>query len=166
MCERWETRKTGQTYLVVVSCFTEAGFSAVSDASRPRNRYDGGRKFEPRDGYKMNDRRRLPFLLAAILAVALLVAPFFARRYAQRQEEQKQNWPWMNTMLSPDERANMVLKEMTLDEKIGLVRGNGMPGWRDPYPTAHLGNGGAGFVLGVPHMACATAETMGGTRRR
>ncbi len=102
---------------------------------------------------KMKERRRLPFLLAAILAVSLIVAPFFARRYAQRQEGgQKQSWPWMNTMLSPDERANLVLKEMTLDEKIGLVHGNGMPGWRDPYPTAHLGNGGAGFVLGVPRL--------------
>ena len=101
---------------------------------------------------KMKQRRRLPFLLAAILAFSVIVGPHFARRYAQRQQEQKQNWPWMNTMLSPDERANMVLKEMTLDEKISLVHGNGMPGWRDPYPTAHLGNGGAGFVLGVPRL--------------
>ena len=101
---------------------------------------------------KMKQRRRLPFLLAAILAFSVIVGPHFARRYAQRQQEQKQNWPWMNTMLSPDERANLVLKEMTLDEKISLVHGNGMPGWRDPYPTAHLGNGGAGFVLGVPRL--------------
>jgi beta-glucosidase len=102
---------------------------------------------------KMNKRRRLPLLLAAILAVSVIVAPIFARRYAQRQEgEQKQNWPWMNTMLSPDARANLVLKEMTLDEKIDLMHGNGMPGWRKPYPTAHMGNGGAGFVLGVPRL--------------
>ena len=100
----------------------------------------------------MRDRRRLPILLAAILAVSVIVGPFFARRFAQRQAEEKHNWPWMNTMLSPDERANLVLKELTLDEKIGLVHGNGMPGWRDPYPTAHLGNGGAGFVLGVPRL--------------
>jgi beta-glucosidase len=101
----------------------------------------------------MKQRRRLPFLLAAILAVSVIAGPHFARRYAQRQQgEQKQNWPWMNTMLSPDERANLVLKEMTLDEKIDLVHGNGMPGWRKPYPTAHLGNGGAGFVLGVPRL--------------
>jgi beta-glucosidase len=100
----------------------------------------------------MKDRRRLPFLLAAVLAVSVIVAPFFARRYAQRQQEQKQNWPWMNTMLSPDERADLVMKEMTLDEKMDLVHGNGMPGWRKPYPTAALGNGGAGFVLGVPRL--------------
>ncbi len=100
----------------------------------------------------MIERCRLPFLLAAILAVSVVVGPFFARSFAQGQAEEKHNWPWMNTMLSPDERANLVLKEMTLDEKIGLMHGNGMPGWRDPYPTAHLGNGGAGFVLGVPRL--------------
>src|SRR5258708_2289239 len=100
----------------------------------------------------MIERCRLPFLLAAILAVSVVVGPFFARGFAQGQAEEKHNWPWMNTMLSPDERANLVLKEMTLDEKIGLMHGNGMPGWRDPYPTAHLGNGGAGFVLGVPRL--------------
>ena len=78
----------------------------------------------------MKLHRRLPILIAAILVVSVIVGPFFTRRYAQKQQEQKQNWPWMNTMLSPDERANLVLKEMTLDEKIGLVHGNGMPGWR------------------------------------
>jgi beta-glucosidase len=101
---------------------------------------------------KMKQRRRLPFLLAAVLAVSVIAGPFFVRRYAQKQQEQKQNWPWMNTMLSPDERADLVLKEMTLDEKIGLAHGNGMPGWRAPYPTAAMGNGGAGFVLGVPRL--------------
>jgi beta-glucosidase len=102
---------------------------------------------------KMNKGRRLPFLLTAILAVSVIMAPNLARFHSHGQEEgQKQNRPWMNTMLSPDERAELVLKEMTLDEKIGLVHGNGMPGWRDPYPTAHMGNGGAGFVLGVPRL--------------
>jgi beta-glucosidase len=102
---------------------------------------------------KMNKGRRLPYLLAAILAVSVIVGPNLARFHSHGQEDgQKQNWPWMNTMLSPDERADLVLKEMTLDEKIDLVHGNGMPGWRKPYPTAHLGNGGAGFVLGVPRL--------------
>ena len=42
--------------------------------------------------------------------------------------------PWMNKALSPEERADMVLKEMTLDEKIELLHGNGMPGWGTPEP--------------------------------
>ena len=102
---------------------------------------------------KMNQRRRLPFLLTAILAVSVIVAPKFERFRAHGQEnEEKQNRPWMNTSLSPDERADLVLKEMTLDEKIDLVHGNGMPGWGKPRPNAYLGNGGAGFVLGVPRL--------------
>jgi beta-glucosidase len=59
---------------------------------------------------------------------------------------------WMNKTLSPDERADLVLKELTLDEKIGLIHGEGMPGWGKPKPNYYLGNGGAGFVLGVPRL--------------
>jgi beta-glucosidase len=101
----------------------------------------------------MNRPRRLSFVIAAMLVVSAIVAPKFASFHAHGQEEgEKQNRPWMNTSLSPDERADMVMKEMTLDEKIDLVHGNGMPGWGKPRPNAHLGNGGAGFVLGVPRL--------------
>ncbi len=58
----------------------------------------------------------------------------------------------MDKTLSPDRRADLVLKEMKLDEKIDFVHGNGMPGWGPPRPNAYLGNGGAGFVLGVPRL--------------
>src|SRR6266849_854255 len=96
---------------------------------------------------------RLSFLLTAILAVSVILGPNFTRFHSHGQEgEQKQNFPWMNVNLSPDERADLVLKEMTLDEKIDLVHGNGMPGWGKPRPNAYLGNGGAGFVLGVPRL--------------
>src|SRR6266851_3966333 len=126
----------------------------VIDAVLSRNRYDDGRKFEFMGMVrKMNERRRLPFLLTAILAVSVIVALKFERFRAHGQEnEEKQNRPWMNTSLSPDERADLVLKEMTLDEKIDLVHGNGMPGWGKPRPNAYLGNGGAGFVVGVPRL--------------
>lgn len=62
--------------------------------------------------------------------------------------------PWMDQKLSPDQRADLVLKQMTLDEKITLLHGQGMRGWGDgkPMPNALLGNGGAGFVLGVPRL--------------
>src|SRR5260370_33555728 len=58
----------------------------------------------------------------------------------------------MNRNLSPDERDELVLEELTLDEKITFIHGNGMPGWGEPRPNAYLGNGGAGFVLGVPRL--------------
>ena len=43
--------------------------------------------------------------------------------------------PWMNSTLRPEERADMVLKQMTLDEKLALLHGNGMghaPQWQMP----------------------------------
>ena len=67
----------------------------------------------------------------------------------QQPAEQR---PWMQPGLTADQRAGMVLQQMTLDEKIELMHGNGMPGWGKPRPNAYLGNGGAGFVVGVPRL--------------
>lgn len=100
----------------------------------------------------MKKMGRWMVLVAGVAALASLAVPMFIRMRTIAQEPEKKNWPWMNTQLSPDERAEMVLKEMTLDEKIDLVHGNGMPGWGKPRPNAHLGNGGAGFVLGVERL--------------
>ena len=88
---------------------------------------------------------RLAFIAAATLVGASVL-------FAQDQKESAGNHRWMNTKLSADERAEMVLKELTLDEKIDLVHGEGMPGWGKPRPNAYLGNGGAGFVLGVARL--------------
>jgi len=86
--------------------------------------------------------RRRGLLLASMLTVLALASSAFA-----------QQQPWMNTQLSPDARADLVLKEMTLDEKIDLLHGNSMPGWgKKPRPNAYLSNGGAGFTLGVPRL--------------
>src|SRR5579871_4717154 len=60
--------------------------------------------------------------------------------------------PWMNSSLSPDERATMVVKEMTLDEKITLLHGTGMAGLSPMSPLAIHSNGGAGYVPGIPRL--------------
>src|ERR1700704_3576505 len=64
-----------------------------------------------------------------------------------------QSRPWMDSSLSPDARADMVLKQLTLDEKISLLHGNGMAHagiWQ--MPLTHLSNGGAGFVVGIERL--------------
>ncbi len=68
--------------------------------------------------------------------------------------QQTPSHPWSDPSLSPDLRADLVLKEMTLDEKIDLLHGNGLADWPEAKPrtNAYLGNGGAGFVLGVPRL--------------
>jgi len=78
--------------------------------------------------------------LGLIVALSLAVA-------------QNPNQVWMNTHLSPENRAELVLKEMTLDEKIALLHGNGMAHasqWQ--MPLTSISNGGAGYVEGVPRL--------------
>src|SRR6202022_484509 len=89
-------------------------------------------------------------LLCALVALpSLALVASLPKSAAQNQPENK---PWMNQSLSPDERAELVLKEMTVDEKLNMLHGQGMPGWGPPLPNAYLGNGGAGFVLGIERL--------------
>ncbi|MFL6445650.1 MAG: beta-glucosidase family protein [Candidatus Sulfotelmatobacter sp.] len=60
--------------------------------------------------------------------------------------------PWMNRSLSPDERAAMVVKEMTIDEKMQMLHGTGMVGLSPMSPLAIHSNGGAGYVPGIPRL--------------
>src|SRR5271170_3844457 len=88
--------------------------------------------------------------LLALFAFFAALSPVFAQHDHDVQAQTPR--PWMNRNLSPDERGDLVLKQMTLDEKIDLVHGQGMPDWGKPMQHADLGNGGAGFVLGVPRL--------------
>ncbi len=85
-------------------------------------------------------------LLTVIAALALISAASIAA--AQNNDR-----PWMNPSLSPEERADLVLKQLTLDEKLALLHGNGMahaPQWQ--MPLSNLTNGGAGYVEGVNRL--------------
>ena len=59
------------------------------------------------------------------------------------------HYPWSDTSLSPDVRADLVLKELTLDEKISLLHGQGMPFFKKG-PTES--NGGAGYSNAIPRL--------------
>jgi len=61
--------------------------------------------------------------------------------------------PWMDKSLSPDERAALLVKQLTLDEKISLVHGIGweyLLGGPEALPARSLG--GAGFIPGIPRL--------------
>ncbi len=58
----------------------------------------------------------------------------------------------MNTSLSPDERADLVLKEMTVDEKVALLHGVGMPTDEPVTPENAPSNRGVGYAVGVPRL--------------
>ena len=58
--------------------------------------------------------------------------------------------PWMDKSLAPDQRADMVIAQMTLDEKIQLVHG---PGWALILSNEpNRSNGGAGWIAGIPRL--------------
>jgi beta-glucosidase len=60
--------------------------------------------------------------------------------------------PWMNKALSPDQRADMVVHEMTLDEKIQMVHGTGWGVLRAGDPIPARSNFGAGFMAGIDRL--------------
>ena len=65
--------------------------------------------------------------------------------------------PWTNNHLSPDERADLVVKAMTLDEKIQLVHGSmAMLGPKIPRAL-----GGDGFVPGIPRLGIPDLNLIG-----
>jgi beta-glucosidase len=70
----------------------------------------------------------------------------------QIASEHKTPASWMNRSLSPDERAALVVKVMTLDEKISLLHGTGMVGFSPMSPLAVKSNGGAGYVVAIPRL--------------
>ena len=94
-------------------------------------------------------------LFVAALAAALTSSVATAQNPAPQNPAaaQSDDRPWMNPQLSPADRAELVLKQLTLDEKIALLHGNGMahaPIWKTPLTD--LANGGGGYVEGIKRL--------------
>ncbi len=92
-------------------------------------------------------RRSQPRAVDVLARMLILVAA------AGSVVAQNAKQPWMNSSLPPQERAELVLKEMTLEEKVALLHGNGMEHasqWQ--MPLTHISNGGAGYVEGVKRL--------------
>jgi beta-glucosidase len=89
-------------------------------------------------------RRRVVIFFAAVFGILTQVAlPQF------RETTPPKQYAWSDTSLSPDARADLVLKELTLDEKISLLHGQGMS-FSAPKPTES--NGGAGYTNSIPRL--------------
>jgi len=63
--------------------------------------------------------------------------------------QQPKHYAWSDATLTADARADLVIKEMTLDEKISLLHGQGMP-FFSTVPTES--NGGAGYSNSIPRL--------------
>jgi len=95
----------------------------------------------------MNNRNLIWSLLFGLIATVTIVAG------SRTVVAQGTDRPWMNPKLSPAERADLVLKQLTLDEKLALLHGNGMAhveNWQ--MPLTYLSNGGAGYVEGIKRL--------------
>jgi len=88
------------------------------------------------------------FVAAAVIGIVAVPSSFGQFSSGPK----KPTGPWMDKTLTPDQRAELVVKEMTLDEKIQLVHGTGMPGFGTPDPSAVRSNGGGGFVPGIERL--------------
>jgi beta-glucosidase len=90
---------------------------------------------------RLNRRTLIETALSSLLLVGFAAGQFPARQAA--------TYPWSDKSLSPDQRADLVIKEMTLDEKITLLHGQGMP-FSATGPTES--NGGAGYSKSIPRL--------------
>ncbi len=96
--------------------------------------------------------RRIAIFLGLIALVA--VSPHCARRSPDDNAGNAFQYPWLNRALSPDVRAGLVLKRMTLDEKISLLHGTAWHALDMDTMNLELlhSNGGVGYVVGVPRL--------------
>lgn len=110
------------------------------------------------------------------LFTALLLAAFAPALAQFPNPPAAPKGPWQDKSLSPDQRADLVIQKMTLDEKIQLLHGLG---WGAMFAAAPSGPtvrslGGAGFIpgierLGIPDLQMSDAAVgvaRGGQRSR
>jgi beta-glucosidase len=69
--------------------------------------------------------------------------------------QQPKHYPWSDSSLSPDVRADMVLKELTFEEKISLLHGQGMPFFTTAVTES---NGGAGYSNSIPRLGIPAVQ--------
>lgn len=71
---------------------------------------------------------------------------------------QPKHYPWSDASLSPDERADLVIKEMTLDEKISLLHGQGWHAFGSPEPCCKADGTNSLIRLGIPAIQMADSS--------
>lgn len=68
------------------------------------------------------------------------------------QKAAKPAMPWMDRSLSADRRADLVMGQMTFEEKMQLVHGTGWGVLRPGDPVPAASNRGAGYVPGIARL--------------
>ncbi len=92
-------------------------------------------------------------LCGLVLSAALAAVPFAMAQLPGMA--QPKHYPWSDSSLGPDARADLVLKELTLEEKVSLLHGQGMP-FFTTGPTES--NGGAGYSNAIPRLGIPAVQ--------
>src|ERR1700751_3732696 len=77
---------------------------------------------------------------------------------AQAPGVEPKHYAWSYMSLLPDARADLVMKELTVDEKISLLHGNGLDFFSNNPSES---NGGAGYTVSIPRL-CIPVIQKGG----
>jgi beta-glucosidase len=108
-------------------------------------------------GHTHKNPHKLTVMPRRAPAAAFGLVLFTLSSCASLASAQAPSQPWMNMLLSPDERADLLVKQMTLDEKIQLVHGS-MAMFGPKIPGAL---GGDGFVPGIPRLGIPDLNLIG-----
>ncbi|MGA2558988.1 MAG: glycoside hydrolase family 3 N-terminal domain-containing protein, partial [Terracidiphilus sp.] len=87
--------------------------------------------------------------LCGLVLALIAIAPLHSPAQPGRGPQPPKHYPWSDTTLSADARADLVVKELTLDEKISLLHGNG---FSFGQTGASESNGGAGYSVSIPRL--------------
>ena len=92
------------------------------------------------------------------LTVGLVIFLFAHGTCLSEQTATQPSNPWMDASLPPDLRADLVMRQLTLDEKIQLVHGIGWGPLVPGSPVPPDNNGGAGEILGIPRLGIPSVQ--------
>ena len=108
----------------------------------------------------MGNWQRVASLMFAVAVTALILAGVSAT--ARQKTVLADRFPWLDEQLSPDRRAELLVKRMTLDEKIQLV--HTQFGTRDPKNPPPVGpNDEVGYVAGIPRLGLPSVHLNDGS---
>ena len=98
--------------------------------------------------------RSIILLIASILLTNIPFA--VAQEWTHQAPAPAPKGPWSDKRLSPDQRADLLVQQMTLEEKLSLVHGD------QGAPSRQGSLGGAGYVPGVPRLGIPALQMSDG----
>jgi len=92
--------------------------------------------------------------IACVLSSSLPIA--IAQEWTRQAPTPVPQGPWSDRNLSPDQRADLLIQQMTLEEKISLVHGD------EGEESLKKWLGGAGYVPGIPRLGIPALQMSDG----